>query len=382
MMRMSLFCLLFFTTQLVFSQSVVRYEKTDRLLDLSPYVFYLADTTPSLTFKQVQKLPHAAFVQNKKSHTKAQSASKKPVSIIFDTDIGPDYDDVGAMAIMHALADKGEANILATIACNQSKYAAATMSVINTYFGRPNIPVGITRNVRSVNISAWQKWDSVLVARYPSKIKNNNQAQDALTLYRKTLAAQPDNSVTIITVGFLSNLNDLLKSPADKISPLTGMALVKRKVKRLVSMAGRFPKASEYNIQCDPISAKYVVENWPTEVIFSGWEIGNAVRTGLPLINNQNITNSPVKDAFAISMPLASADSLGRMSWDQTAVLVGVRGHEPYYSLVEGQFICAVWGGNDWDTKARGHFYLTEKMPVPQVEKVLNDLMMHQPTKK
>lgn len=36
-------------------------------------------------------------------------AQQQPKRIILDTDIGPDYDDVGAMAILHALADKGEA---------------------------------------------------------------------------------------------------------------------------------------------------------------------------------------------------------------------------------------------------------------------------------
>ncbi|HEY3369613.1 MAG TPA: hypothetical protein VGK10_02120, partial [Prolixibacteraceae bacterium] len=41
-----------------------------------------------------------------------------PVPVIFDTDIAPDYDDVGALAILHAFADKGEAIILATISSN------------------------------------------------------------------------------------------------------------------------------------------------------------------------------------------------------------------------------------------------------------------------
>ena len=66
-MRLSPFCQLFLTAQPVLSQSVVRYKKTHGLLDISPYVFYLADTTRSLTFEQVQKLPYAAFSQNKKT---------------------------------------------------------------------------------------------------------------------------------------------------------------------------------------------------------------------------------------------------------------------------------------------------------------------------
>src|SRR5450432_1514242 len=70
----------------------------------------------------------------------------QPVSIIFDTDIAPDYDDVGAMALLHAFADKGEAKILATISSNAFETTAPTLSVLNTYFKRPSIPIGITKN--------------------------------------------------------------------------------------------------------------------------------------------------------------------------------------------------------------------------------------------
>ena len=71
---------------------------------------------------------------------------QKPVSIIFDTDIAPDYDDVGAMALLHAFADMGEAKILATISSNAFETTAPTLSVLNTYFNRPSIPIGITKN--------------------------------------------------------------------------------------------------------------------------------------------------------------------------------------------------------------------------------------------
>ena len=122
------------------------------------------------------------------------SMAAQPVKIILDTDIGPDYDDVGAMALMHALADSGKAKILATISCNQSKYSVGVLNVINTYFGRPEIPIGIVQGTRAVNLVAWQKWDSVLVNKYPGKIKNNSGAEDAVKLYRRILAAEPDHS--------------------------------------------------------------------------------------------------------------------------------------------------------------------------------------------
>jgi hypothetical protein len=47
---------------------------------------------------------------------------QKPIAVIFDTDMGPDYDDVGAIALLHAFADSGSVNILATMA--STKYEA------------------------------------------------------------------------------------------------------------------------------------------------------------------------------------------------------------------------------------------------------------------
>ena len=300
--------------------------------------------------------------------------AQAPVNLILDTDIGPDYDDVGAMAVLHTLADSGQVNILATVASNQSEYIAGVLSVLNTYFKRPDIPIGVVRG-RGVNLVASQKWDSLLVAKYPHKIKSNEQAEDALTLYRRILAAQPDGSVTLVTVGFLTNMADLLISKPDKYSPLSGKDLIKKKVEKLVSMAGRFPSGKEFNVDRDPVSSKIVFDGWPTPIIFSGFEIGMAIHTGLPLTKNDKIKNSPIKDVFALSIPMSEQDAHGRMSWDETAVLVAIKGPEKYYDLEEGRFVAHPDGKNDWNAAGKGHFRLVQKMPVPQVEGVLEDLM-------
>ena len=57
---------------------------------------------------------------------------QKAVNIIFDSDMGPDYDDVGAITILHTLADKGEAHILATVASTRYDGVAGVMNVFNT----------------------------------------------------------------------------------------------------------------------------------------------------------------------------------------------------------------------------------------------------------
>jgi inosine-uridine nucleoside N-ribohydrolase len=309
---------------------------------------------------------------------------KQPVPVILDTDMGPDYDDVGAIALLHAMADKKECRILATIASNKHKRVAAVLSVLNTYFNRPNIPIGVVRG-QAVDIGAVQKWDSLIVARYTHTIKSNGNAIDATALYRKLLAAEPDGSVTIVTIGFLTNMANLLNSGPDKYSTLHGRSLVQKKVKQLVSMAACFDKSlepfKEFNVMKDSIASKTTFDNWPTPIIFSGFEIGAKIFTGIPIINS-DIIHSPVKDVFAVSIPLDPHDKNGRMSWDETAVLVAVRGAEPYFDTVQGRIICHSNGSTSWDSRGTRDHYLVQKMPIAAMEKLLNALIMHQPAGK
>ena len=73
------------------------------------------------------------------------TATNYPLSVIFDTDFGPDYDDVGAITLLHSFADSGYIRILATIASSKHKNAASALNVFNTYFNKPEIPIGVLR---------------------------------------------------------------------------------------------------------------------------------------------------------------------------------------------------------------------------------------------
>ena len=58
------------------------------------------------------------------------------IKIPFDTDIGCDCDDAGAMAVLHELANQGECSILAVTHCCAGEYNAGCIDAINRYFGR------------------------------------------------------------------------------------------------------------------------------------------------------------------------------------------------------------------------------------------------------
>ncbi|HKI44341.1 MAG TPA: nucleoside hydrolase [Balneolales bacterium] len=312
----------------------------------------------------------------------AAQQSRKPVHVIFDTDIGPDYDDVGAITVLHALADSGQAKILATVASNRYPKIAEVLDVFNTYFGEPNIPIGVPKGP-SVELKDWQGWSDAIVAKYPHKITSNNQVPDPVVVYRSVLSNQPDHSVTVVSTGFFTNLANLLESGPDKYSPLNGKELVEQKVKRLVSMAGKFPSGAEFNVDNDIPSSNYVFANWPTEIIFSGFEIGVKIKTGIPLIHNDHIENDPVKDVFSISIPKAAEDKNGRSSWDETAALVAVKGVSPYFKLVPGHISSVDDGGQvHWDTTRTGQYYLRDKKSVAYITGVINALIQHQPVRK
>lgn len=307
-----------------------------------------------------------------------QKKADLSVKIIFDTDLGPDYDDVGALAFLHAMADSGKAEILATVSSNKNELVAPSIEVINNYFNRPDLPVGAPKS-QGANLGSSQHWADSIVAKYSHTISSTSDAADAVSVYRKILQSQPDKSVTIVTVGFLTNLSNLLKSKPDEISNLSGNELVNKKVSRLVSMAGSFPGGKEFNIFVDSVSSKYVFENWPGEIIFTGFEIGKEIFTGLRLIGSP-VQNSPVKDVFRISIPLSDEDRNGRMSWDETAVLIAVYGTEGFFNTRRGTIVVNIDGSNSWKDDPEGkHQYVIQKMPLPEITKFIEDRIMHIP---
>ena len=311
------------------------------------------------------------------------SIAQTGIPVILDTDIAPDYDDVGAIALLHAFADKGEARILATISCNAFETTAPTLSVLNVYFNRPEIPIGIVKNNFPYQ-ACKQRWAQAIIAKYPHHLKSNEEAMEAVALYRKILSSQDDKSVIIITVGFFTNLANLLASSSDEYSSLNGRDLALKKVKQVVSMAAGIGKdgvsAHEFNVYADAYAARKVFADWPTPILLSGFEIGEKIITGSRLIKNESIRQSPVKEAYQVALT-SDNNLLGRNSWDQTAVLVAIKGYTPFFNVKKVNFEIKEDGRNVL-IKGAKFDYLTTKMAPEEVAEVIEELMMHQPGKK
>ena len=209
----------------------------------------------------------------------ALPASEYPKRVIFDTDIGSDVDDGLALSLIHALMSRGEVELLAVTSTNGSALVPRYTRMLNAYFGRPEIPIGMPRQPAQVIDGNFMKLtaDELEVLSVPD-LSVPIPVEDAVPLLRRMLASSPDKSVSILMTGFATNLARLLDSPADEISSLTGKELITQKTDLLVVMAGTFHgRPAEYvenNIRFDIEAARRVAQDWPVPVIWEGHEIG------------------------------------------------------------------------------------------------------------
>jgi hypothetical protein len=139
-------------------------------------------------------------------------------------------DDAGSLAVLHALADKGEAEILAVVTNRRGKStaSAAACDVINTFYGRPDIPIGTDKDGAKFGWNRVSPYTPALRDGFPHDAKVDDEMPDALPPYRKTLAAAADKTVVICSVGAPSNLEDLINSGGDDFSSLNGTELIQQ----------------------------------------------------------------------------------------------------------------------------------------------------------
>lgn len=315
-------------------------------------------------------------------------STKEKVKIIFDTDIGGDCDDAGALAMLHRLCNLGEAELLAVTACYTSPYVAGCIDAINTYYGRI-VPVGINYGASSAECGTYtQQLCDEFPNRYPSETYGTeNAAPDTLVLLRQTLAAADDHSVTLTATGSMASLARLVQSPADDISPLTGRKLIEQKVLRTVVMGGRFfgswpmpvmvgdlAARAEWNIRCDIPAAQIFCREWPGELIFSSFEIGLWCVTMKEYVNKAP-QDDPVRRAYELH---PCGRQYGRESWDHTALLYAVRPDAGYWNLHPyGRVTVDDEGVTWWQPEEGGkQTYLLPREDYETVRQIIDDLVL------
>jgi len=303
----------------------------------------------------------------------------EPVRLIIDTDLEYDVDDLGAIAVAHALANRGEVELLGMVVSCGHRWSPICLSGVNAWYGRPDLPIGFVGEKETVIMGS--KYARPLAEQFPGRLKDADQVEHSTSLYRRVLASQPDNSVTLASIGFMTGLRWLMESEPDEVSPLSGRDLVATKMKYWVCMGGAYPEGREYNFIKDSESAFQVLNNWPTPIYFIGQELGNLVMTGqgLDVLPSDN----PIRRGYEHYF---DGQLKNRPSWDQVTVLFAARMQEMIeddglWEIVDkGGNIVERDGVNRWDPGSSApHFYLKPKVEIRTVELLIEELMTQAP---
>lgn len=316
---------------------------------------------------------------------------KKPIQIIFDTDIGGDCDDAGALALIHRLCDCGEAELLAVTHCYNGPYYAGCIDAINRFFGR-SVPIGVNFE-RPVQENPRGVYAAALCEECPNsypadKHGTSEGPEDTLRLMRRVLAAAEDHSVVLVATGALSSMARLVRSVGDDITDMTGAELIEKKLLRTVVMGGRFfetwpmllyesgnPASHvmtwEYNIRGSGYEdATTVFDNWHSELVLSSYEIGSYIRTMVGYA-----ARAAEGDPVALAYRIHNGDT-GRCSWDHTAVLEAIRPgkywhHHAFGKISVDKDMVTHWQKDD----TFRHTYLLPKEDYASVRQVIDDLL-------
>jgi hypothetical protein len=308
------------------------------------------------------------------------------VKIILDTDIGNDVDDVLALSLLHALQTRGACELLAVTITKPDELAGPFVDAMNTFYGRPGIPIGFTHarltNQPSKFLPLAEAKDGGK-PRYPHRLRRSSDAPEATRLLRQVLSRQPDRSVVLVQIGYFSNFAALLDMPGDSHSPLAGPELVRAKVKLLSVMAGAFKTTRhdlEFNVVQDLPAAKELVKDWPTPIVWSGFEIGIAVP--YPAVSIERdfgyVAHHPAAEAYCLYNPPPHE----RPTWDLTSALYAVLPDRGYFGLSSpGQVTLEEDGFTRFtpDPQGRDRFLTLDEVQAARVKEALVQLASQPP---
>lgn len=278
----------------------------------------------------------AACSGNKAAESAADAPA--PMKVIFETDMGNDVDDALAYDMLIKYAEQGKIDLLGISSNKPDSSSVEYLDILNTWYGH-EIPLGHVVNGAKCDDAvnyALAVCDMNDAEGNPLFARSRARAIPSVELYRRLLAEQPDSSVTVISVGFSTNLAQLLASQPDSVSPLSGRDLVAAKVARLVTMAGNMQNADfyEYNVIRDVPAAQAVFAQWPTEIVTSPFELGIDVLYPGASIEKDFAWATPahpVAEAYKAYLPMP----YDRPCWDLTSVLYAVEGTDGYFTVSE-----------------------------------------------
>ena len=262
---------------------------------------------------------------------------RQPIQMILDSDFGSSTDDLFALMMLHHYMDDGLVDLKGIVVDREGVKNAELVDIFNTYYGHPNIPVGLERNGVK-NPRCFIPYNGVCDLKDAQgnplfkRTHDLTNCPEGYKLYRQLLSQAEDKSIVVVAIGFVTTLSELFESGADEYSQLSGLDLFGQKVKSVYIQSGRFESGdslSGYNMRAASKQSAIFYDKLPKNVdlIMSPSNIGDLMNY-LPqdvLVDLSSTEQNPIKAVYTNY----TCDT-GQRMWDTNCLVNAVLGDEAY----------------------------------------------------
>ena len=261
----------------------------------------------------------------------------QPIQMILDTDFGSSTDDLFALMMLYDYMDQGLVDLKGIVVDREGVKNAELVDVFNTYYGHPDIPVGLERNGVK-NPRCFIPYSGVCDLKDAQgnplfkRTHDMNQCPEGYKLYRQLLSKAEDHSIVVVAIGFVTTIAELFESGADEYSPLSGVDLFGQKVKSVYIQSGRFESGdslSGYNMRAASKQSAIFYDKLPKNIdlIMSPSNIGDMMNYQPQdvLVDLSSTEQNPIKSVYTYY----TCDT-GQRMWDTNCLVNAVLGDEAY----------------------------------------------------
>lgn len=296
--------------------------------------------------------------------------------IIFDTDWWTDVDDAVSIRILAKYVHQNRIRLKGIVIDAVNNQSVASLDAFLEHEGLTNIPMGADK--QATDFTGKPSYHNLCINAGTRKgDKSLKDVEDCVPFYRRLLAnVQDAKQIEIVCVGYPNALSRLLDSPADRISHLNGVELVKQKVRQIWMMAGTYPHGTENNFTRTDRSRKAgsnVCHKCPVPICFLGFEVGESVHAG------GNLPDKDLLRQLLYAHGGAKEANEGRSAWDPMTVVLACTDNprKAGYSMTKGiNRVDSVSGRNVFTASRSGsHAYVTKTKDNTWYEKRLNKLL-------
>ena len=292
-----------------------------------------------------------------------QPTQPKAIPMILDSDFGSSTDDLFALMMLNHYIDEGKVNLMGVVVDREGEKNAQLVDVFNTYYGHPDIPIGLERNGVK-NPRCFIPYNGIVDLKDAQGNPLYRRAQegkpfmDGYKLYRKLLSQADDHSVVVVAIGFVTTLAELFQSGADEYSQLNGVELFGKKVKSVYIQSGRFESGdslSGYNMRAASRQSAIFYDKLPhnVDIVMSPSNIGDLMDYPPKdvLVDLSYTEVNPIKSVYTYY----TCDT-GQRMWDALPTIQAVEGDHLFTLSERGTLTVTPECITIFTPSATGHF--------------------------